>query len=264
MMRQTMFALLMLISISFNAAAADLSPTWSEINEQAQPRVYSVERFITSEGDSALVVIGAGLGSGIVVGTQFKTYRLSVKGRPIWVETGHLRVTEVQEGAIIAEVDGRGSALAKALFPKFQNLMVGDVAVVQRFNFSRRQQLTPSLTLSYTELFADPKANPTTFEMKPEGIEQIREAAKAFSAARLSLLMIEGYTDHDGPSNISQIESYQRAMAVRQILITELGFDEKRVVAVGYGEAEPIDGAMAPGHVEANRRIILKVVPMPH
>ncbi|MBM4253293.1 MAG: OmpA family protein [Deltaproteobacteria bacterium] len=263
-MRSILTALCLWLSSAVQALAGPLSPTWAELNAEAKPRIYTVERFITTEVDPALVVIGAGKDSGIVIGTQFRTYRLSVTAHPIWVETGHLRVVEVQEGAIIAEVDGKGSALAKALFPKFPSMMVGDLAVIQSFNFTRRQQMTPALTIPYTELFTDPKANPTSFELTAEGLKQLKEAAKAFSAARLSLLMVEGHTDHDGPSNISQIESYQRAMAVRQILLHELGFDEKRVVAVGYGDGEPLDPTFAPGHVEANRRIVLKVVPLPH
>jgi len=49
---------------------------------------------------------------------------------------------------------------------------------------------------------------------------------------------------------------------VRQYLIDELGFDPKRVVAVGYGEAEPADQSLAPGYIEANRRIVLKAIPL--
>ena len=51
-------------------------------------------------------------------------------------------------------------------------------------------------------------------------------------------------------------------MTVRQFLVDELGFDPDRVLAVGYGESEQTDGSMAPGSEIANRRIILKAVPV--
>jgi outer membrane protein OmpA-like peptidoglycan-associated protein len=233
------------------------------MRDNDRPDVYKIEEFLGNMDRAPLVVLDTDHTAGLVVGTQLKTYRLSVKKRPIWVETGHLKVIEVQERAVLAQVDGFGSALSRALFPKFPNAMAGDLAVPQRFNLHRRQLLTPALTLSYNELFEDPKANPATFEFKAQGLTQLREAARIFAGARLSLLMVEGYTDHEGPSNISQVESYQRALAVRQILIKDLGFDEKRVVAVGYGDSEMVDTTMVTGHVEANRRVVLKVVPLP-
>jgi outer membrane protein OmpA-like peptidoglycan-associated protein len=103
---------------------------------------------------------------------------------------------------------------------------------------------------------------PASFELKQAGYAHLRQAARAFADARVSMLMVEGYTDHNGKAADNQVESYQRALTVRQFLIDELGFDEKRVIAVGYGEAEPADPSLAPGHVEINRRIVLKAVPL--
>jgi chemotaxis protein MotB len=95
-----------------------------------------------------------------------------------------------------------------------------------------------------------------------QGVKKLREAARVYSNARLSLLMVEGYTDHKGPTAVNQVESYQRAMTVRQFLIDDMGFDPDRVLAIGYGESEQVDGKMAPGFEVANRRIVLKAVPV--
>jgi len=142
-------------------------------------------------------------------------------------------------------------------------VMSGDRAQIEHVSVARRQAIVPTLTLSYFDIFADPQGTPSTFELKPEGRRKLEAAARVFAGARLSLLMVEGYTDHNGPANENQVESYQRALTVRQYLIDELGFDPKRVVAIGYGEAEPADPTLVQGYVEANRRIVLKAIPDP-
>ena len=75
--------------------------------------------------------------------------------------------------------------------------------------------------------------------------------------------MIEGHTDQKGDSEQNQIETYQRALTIRQYLIDELGFDENRVTAIGLGESEPISDVILPGNADRSRRIVLKVVPIP-
>jgi outer membrane protein OmpA-like peptidoglycan-associated protein len=140
--------------------------------------------------------------------------------------------------------------------------MGGDLAIPQLLKLERRQALMATMSLTYSDLFADPKSTPSTFELKAEGLAQLKALTKDLAATRLSMLMIEGHTDHNGPSDANQVESYQRATAVRQYLIDELGFDPKRVVAIGYGESEPADQSLAPGYVEANRRIVLKAIPL--
>lgn len=252
--------------LASGARADGTSPSWADMSEPAAPDVFKVLQFLDAGKDQNLVIIEAGAESGVVVGTVFKSYRPTKKGQiagsdgQLLVETGKLKAVDVQDRFTVAVVEAQGSAMAEAFFPKFAGVMVGDLATVQRVTLTRRQVVSPTATLSYFGLFEQPKAGPQSFELKREGIERLREAAKQFADQRVSMLMVEGYTDRNGPASANQIESYQRAMTVRQFLIDELGFDEARVVAVGYGEAEPVDTGSAPGYVEANRRIVLKAV----
>ena len=217
-----------------------------------------------------LVVVDAGRSQGVVVGAVFKVFRPAppqgpgASARdPLWVELGRIKAVDVQEGSMIAAIETQKTPMSQAFFPRFPGVMAGDVVVAQRMEIVRKQDLTPTVALEYHDLFQDPKATPATFELKAGVLEGLKEAVKPFMTARLSLLMVEGYTDHNGPASANQIESYQRAMTVRQFLIDELGFDEKRVVAIGYGEAEPADPTMKPGYETANRRIVFKAIPVP-
>jgi len=266
-MDRVLLALVLIFNLSCPAVASELSPTWRDLSRPEAPKVFKVLQLIDGANGEAVALLAAGVHQGVIKGDVFKTYRMSGPGGAagaavLWIQTGRLKVVEVQDELTIAAVEAQGSPLASALFPKFPGLMGGDLAMPELLKLERRQALMATKSLTYSDLFADPKSTPTTFEMKAEGLAQLKVLTKDLAASRLSMLMIEGYTDHNGPSDANQVESYQRAMTVRQYLIDELGFDPKRVVAIGYGEAEPADQSLAPGYVEANRRIVLKAIPL--
>ena len=75
--------------------------------------------------------------------------------------------------------------------------------------------------------------------------------------------MVIGHTDSSGPAEANQIESYQRAVVVRQYLIDTLGFDADRVVALGKGEDELPEEPLTPNYKQRARRIVVKVVNNP-
>jgi outer membrane protein OmpA-like peptidoglycan-associated protein len=221
-----------------------------------------------SEGDKTLVIIDAGRADGLMNGLLLKGFRpaalrrnfLDVTGKPIVVETGSVKVISVRNEYSIAQVLSEGSLMSKAIYPDFSGLMSGDVLERQRISLVKHKVMTPEKTISYYDLFSDPKGSPENFEMTEEGMALLNDSAEIFGQSRLSLLMVEGYTDHNGPSGRNQIESYQRALTVRQHLIDYLGFDPDRVIAVGYGESEMTDRSMVEGYRRHNRRIVLKVV----
>jgi outer membrane protein OmpA-like peptidoglycan-associated protein len=268
------FTAIFIVALIPTSAAASAWHDWQNVEE---PAAYKVLQFLDSSEQANLVLITAGTKERVLLGTVFKTYRSSpaprlsgddrsVKPgvtRGLWIETGRLKVIDVQEDYSVAEIVQQSSAVAKALFTKFPGVMAGDLAVAQRQTIVARQAVTPTTILSYNKLFVDPKSTPQTFELSAAGVEILREAAAAFATAKLSLLMVEGYTDTNGPSDANQVESYQRALTVRQYLVDEFGFDGDRVVAVGFGEGEQVDVTNAPGYVEANRRIVIKAVPIP-
>lgn len=272
-------AITILAAICLAAPARAASPTWESWKKAQEPEAYRVVQYLelgqkkpaSAKGEpepgGELVIVGAGRAQGVVIGTVLKAFRPKAQQAtttgPLWVELGRLKVVEVQDDISIAAIEMQVTPLSKALFPRFPGIMAGDLVVAQRMEITRKQVMTPTIALAYHDIFLDPKATPSTFELRSEAVEALREAVRPFANARLSLLMVEGYTDHNGPASANQVESYQRAMTIRQFLIDELGFDEKRVVAVGYGEAEPSDPSLKPGYETANRRIVFKAIPVP-
>lgn len=272
--------LLILVALFTAWSAMAERSRWDDLSPaDASHQALRVTRYLKAAGDDQtkpLVILSGGRAAGVIVGTNLRVYRQGhsireqagrgrsqARGEPLWVEMGQLQVVEVQDNVAVARVENEGGAMAQAFFPRFPGIMAGDLAVERRLTIARNQVAAPTVSVTYQEIFADPKRLPSSFELSAEGYEKLRELATRFAQMRLSMLMIEGYTDYVGSTEQNQVESYQRAMTIRQFLVDELGFDEKRVVAIGFGEGEPADPSMVSGHIEANRRIVLKAITMP-
>ncbi len=234
-------------------------------NHERNLRSWTVVQLIDGTEGKPMAMIDAGIGDGIIEGMTLTSFRPPVRKAhaspseaKVEVETGVLKVTEVRDSFILAEIHEQGSFLSKSLYPKFPGVMSGDHVVVKQISIVAHAVALPEVTLPYGQLFADPKAAPSHFELTASGREQLERMIEPFLEKRLSLIMIEGHTDHHGLAEANQIESYQRALTIRQYLIDNLGFDPKRLVAVGYGESELADRSMVDGHVENNRRIVIK------
>lgn len=257
-------ALVFTVTLMTQPAAA-VSPTWADyIKENTEP-VYRVTQFLQTTEGAGVVTINGGKINGLVTGTLLEAYRVakssdSESKEPLWIKTGSLKIMQLQDKTSIAQVVEDQTDLSKTFFPKFPNLMAGDLVLYKAVSLSRKQSILPQVSLAFNDLFIDPKARPLTFELRPEAIAMLKEQTKAFAESRAPLLMIEGYTDQNGSQSENQVESYQRAMTIRQYLIDELGFDQNRVVAIGYGESELNDTSMTPGYTNTNRRIVIKSV----
>jgi hypothetical protein len=243
---------------------------WNEFDFGEPPKTFEIVHHLEPGNTSQIVLIRGGSKDGIVQGAPFRAYRsrqtrtgFGQQPEGVWVATGILKAIDVQETQTLAKIVENGTDLSQSMFPKFPGIMAGDLVVSQKVALARRQILVPTTNLSFFDLFEDPAATPSTFELKSQGREKIKGIIGDFAKSKLSLLMVEGHTDHNGPGDANQIESYQRALTVRQYLIDDLGFDPKRVIAIGYGESEPIDESSSPGYVQENRRITLKAMPMP-
>ncbi len=175
----------------------------------------------------------------------------------VWVKTGEVKVVQEASSFVVAQVVKPSSQVSPVFFPRYPKIMAGDVIQAETSKVESAFQVLPTLTLSYDELFVDPKADPTTFELSESGRERLRQAARQFGHARIAGLMVEGYTDPVGQADANQIESYQRAFTIRQALVDD-GFDPQRVVALGLGESVLADESYAAGFRNNNRRIILK------
>ncbi len=89
----------------------------------------------------------------------------------------------------------------------------------------------------------------------PGGINEIARVASVLRRYPQTRIEVGGHTDSKGSEAYNQQLSLRRAQAVRDALIHQ-GVAPNRVVAVGYGETQPIssDNAM-------NRRVEIVIIP---
>ncbi len=225
---------------------------------------HRIKGYLSTGSDARYVAIEAGHDAGITSGEIFRSIRPARAGQTTPVETGLLKVISVYDHQSVAEVIQQGTPESQSRFGAYGDVMAGDLALVQRLSITQAKVLAPEISVKYSSLFEDPKAQPETFEMTLGGRSKLRELVQGFASMKVGMLMVEGHTDQRGDSSQNQIESYQRALTVRQHLIDDLGFDEARITAVGLGESEPISDVILPGNADRSRRIVLKVVPMPN
>jgi outer membrane protein OmpA-like peptidoglycan-associated protein len=243
--------------------ALTLAMVWSQ-GALGVNGAHRVRGYLSTGSDAKIVAIEAGRDAGITSGEVFRAVRPTRPGQPTPVETGLLKVIAVYDHESIAEVIQQGTADSESRFGVYGDVMAGDLALAQRLTIAPSKVLTPEISLKFSSLFEDPKAQPETFELTFGGRAKLREMVQSLGQMKVGMLMVEGHTDQRGDFNQNQIESYQRALTIRQYLIDDLGFDESRITAIGLGESEPLSDRILPGHSNQSRRIVLKVVPMPN
>lgn len=96
--------------------------------------------------------------------------------------------------------------------------------------------------------------------IKPESYPVLDDAAKTWTAKPNMRVEIGGHTDSIGSDSYNQKLSYQRANAVRDYLITYHKIDPSKIIAVGYGETQPVDDNRTKAGRDRNRRIELKIL----
>ncbi|MBC7658732.1 MAG: OmpA family protein [Chitinophagaceae bacterium] len=220
---------------------------------------------IQATGPSLTALIDGGLDRGMLPGTILRAQRpyISPLGVSEYIPVALLKTLEVRETYTLAEIVTNGSLDSQVHFPSYPELMLGDRAVPEAINIAARTQLLPTVSLSYKSLFVDPKSNPGSFELSAEGRQTLLTQAKSFAQVRAPILLVEAYTDTHGDRSANQMESYQRALTVRQTLIDELNIDPDRIIALGMGESETPQDADLPGGEDEARRVIIKVKTIP-
>ncbi len=89
-------------------------------------------------------------------------------------------------------------------------------------------------------------------------LTKVQQAIRTFPDAKIT---VEGHTDSYGGDEMNQKLSEERAGAVRQYLIANMGLSETKISAVGFGESKPIaNNETAEGRAR-NRRIDLVIHP---
>ena len=210
---------------------------------------------IISRGGQEYVTLRTKESEGLSVGSTIDIFR-KIRGRSL--RTATVVVQDSHEKTAIGKVTEKASPELAILEPDYKNVMIGDLGAKRNLSITRIVQVTPSRTISYFDIFSDPNPYPQTFQISPEGKERLRKELAHFQHTRLPTLLIEAHTNAEGNSKTNQVESYQRALTVRQYLINELNFDPKRLVAIGMGEIEPIKAPYLPDHTQKARRIVLK------
>lgn len=199
----------------------------------------------------------------VVKGKTFDVFRSKERsGVDTQVKTGTIKVVSTSGENALAMILNKDPSDQLSRLIRYPQIMIGDIVSEPGLTIEKRVELLPTLSFRFEELFVDPKSNPASFEISERGRERLREVYRKLSKARVPGIVIEGHTDPKGKSEVNQIESYQRALVVRHVMADTFKFDEKRMLAIGYGEAELADQSLTSGSAEVNRRIVIK--PLSH
>lgn len=123
--------------------------------------------------------------------------------------------------------------------------------------------VTPPLELCRRHLAAFSERNSIGFQsgraqLTEASLAVLREIAADLQNCPEVAINIEGHTDADGPAESNLVLSVARAEAVVNALI-ELGVNESRLYAVGYGENVPVAPNDSSAGKQANRRIVFSI-----
>jgi len=101
---------------------------------------------------------------------------------------------------------------------------------------------------------------PKSYDLTEESKLVLDEAAVTINASpEIQKIEVQAHTDYKGSGDANMKLSEQRASSVRDYLIYR-GVNEKRLIAKGYGESQPIaDNRTEEGRAK-NRRVELKVI----
>jgi outer membrane protein OmpA-like peptidoglycan-associated protein len=224
---------------------------------------YRISSFSSVGPDAKTVIIEAGALDGVSNGDVFIVSRLpepSIRNLGVAIETGTVKAIAVYESKTIAEITQNSTPLSLRFFPKFPEIMAGDLATRERLDIRPSLALTPEITIPYSKLFEDPNSNPRSFELSNIGTEMLDMEAERIASMKVSHLMIIGHTDAKGSIDANQVESLQRAMVVREFLINKLGFDPEKVSAIGKGEDDLPEESLSPGYAQRARRVVISTV----
>ena len=96
--------------------------------------------------------------------------------------------------------------------------------------------------------------------VKPVSYPVLDDAARVLKAKPKMRVEIGGHTDSVGPDQYNMKLSNERAIAVREYLIRYHNIETYRLIAVGYGETQPIADNRTRSGRDMNRRIEFKIL----
>lgn len=89
--------------------------------------------------------------------------------------------------------------------------------------------------------------------------KKIHEAGRVLQNEPAAMVIVEGHTDNRGDSETNAQLSLERAKVVKNILRQVYAVPAARVIALGYGEEQPLADNASPEGREKNRRVALTV-----
>lgn len=95
-----------------------------------------------------------------------------------------------------------------------------------------------------------------SFKLKPGAHAELRRVSNILNKYPNTAITIEGYTDAKGSEKYNQQLSERRAQAVKNAL-TQMGIDQRRIQAIGYGESQLISS-----NNDLNRRVNIVIKPI--
>lgn len=97
------------------------------------------------------------------------------------------------------------------------------------------------------------------FELKPAEKEDLNQLGKFLKDNPQAFVVLQGFTDNRGTPEYNMRLSRERAEAVADYLIKNFKLDSSRVVAMWYGEANPVASNDTPEGRAKNRRVEVAV-----
>jgi len=169
-------------------------------------------------------------------GENIKSYMIS-KGVPdnrLWVSGAHAEslspTTKVELHPASCERDHDGDGVADAL-DKCPNTPKGLEVDTHGCPHMKEKKVAITLDIQF-------ESNKAT--VKPEFFHHIQKAAQFMKTYPYSKAQIEAHTDSSGNSNYNLKLSQKRAENVCQYMIDNFQISPDRLVAIGYGESQPI------------------------
>ena len=232
--------------------------------EQAQKKYAGVARvlYFTGHAKAQLVVVRGGKKQGLLNGSLLKVFRPETAYIPE-VQTGLLKILRLGEEQSIARVIHNSTAESRSIFASYPGIMAGDNIRRLRYSIRPKMHSLPRWGRQYRDLFAVPGPQPANYELSDQGKAILAHELNAFRGKHISRLFIKAYTDDEGTVAENQMESYQRALTIRQYMIETLRFRAESLVAIGLGESDLKDKTKAWGADTANRRIEVHAVREP-
>jgi outer membrane protein OmpA-like peptidoglycan-associated protein len=94
-------------------------------------------------------------------------------------------------------------------------------------------------------------------QLTPDSIETLKNLGNALNheLADQAHFRIEGHTDAYGEAGLNDKLSMERAQAVKDYLVKEMGVADGRLEAVGMGSSEPVQGSSP--YSAVNRRVVV-------